>query len=90
MRLLVRFRTLGGNEVLEMIRVVIEVRNGSSRFNVAVRAENIQRAVSLVAGRYRASDVRVTFPIDPMGFFVKVRSAPGDLIEHEQPEQVAA
>lgn len=73
-----------------MIRVVIEVRNGAAHFDVAVQAETIQRAVSLVAARHRASNVRVKFPIDPEGFFVKDPSGQGDLIGHEQPEKVAA
>jgi hypothetical protein len=73
-----------------MIRVVIEVRYGAAHFDAAVQAENIKRAVSLVAARHRAGDVRVKFPIDPEGFFVKVPSVPGDLIGHEQPKKVAA
>jgi hypothetical protein len=70
-----------------MIRVVIEVRNGSACFNVAVQAENIQRAVSLVAARHHAGLVRVTFPIDPERFFVKDLD---ELIGDEQPEKAAA
>jgi hypothetical protein len=73
-----------------MIRVVIEVRNGATQLDVVVEAENINRAVSLVAARHRASDVRVKFPIDPEGFFVMVPSAQGELIGHEEPEKVAA
>ena len=70
-----------------MIRVVIEVRNGSACLNVAVQAENIQRAVSLVAAQHSASVVRVKFPIDPEGFFVKDSD---ELIVDEQPIKAAA
>jgi hypothetical protein len=70
-----------------MIRVVIEVRNGSACFTVAVQAENIQRAVSFVAAQHSAGVVRVTFPIDPEGFFVK---EPNELIVDEQPMKAAA
>jgi hypothetical protein len=58
-----------------MVRVSIEVRNGAARFNVAVRAQSIERAVSGANGSYPDCDVRVKFPIDPEGFFVK-ESAP--------------
>jgi hypothetical protein len=58
-----------------MVRVSIEVRNGAARFNVAVGAQSIERAVSVANGSYPNCDVRVKFPIDPEGFFVK-ESAP--------------
>jgi hypothetical protein len=70
-----------------MIRVVVEVRSGSARYDVVVLAENIQRAVSLVAAHHRAGVVRVRFPIDPEGFFVKL---PGGSVVDEQQEMTAA
>jgi hypothetical protein len=70
-----------------MIRVVVQVRTGAAHFNVAVQAENIQRAVNFVAGRYRDGDVRVKFPIEPERFFVKDL---GELIGHEQLEMAAS
>ena len=45
-----------------MVKVSIEVHNGFARFDVAVRAESIRRAVELVGGRYPGRDVRVKFP----------------------------
>lgn len=45
-----------------MVKVSIEVRSGVARFDVAVRAESIRRAVELVGGRYPGRDVRVKFP----------------------------
>ena len=51
-----------------MVKVSMEVRKGASRFAVAVRAESLQRAVSLVRGRYPGGDCRVRFPIDAGGF----------------------
>jgi hypothetical protein len=45
-----------------MVKVSIEVHNGVARFDVAVRAESIRRAVELVGGRYPGRDVRVKFP----------------------------
>jgi hypothetical protein len=38
---------------------------------VAVQAESISRAVSIVKGRHPSHDVRVVFPIDPEKFFVR-------------------
>ena len=52
-----------------MIKVSVEVREGSALFRVAVKAESISRAVSIVKGRQPGRDVRVVFPIDPEGFF---------------------
>ena len=45
-----------------MVKVSIEVRSGVARFDVAVRAESIRRAMELVGGRYPGRDVRVKFP----------------------------
>jgi hypothetical protein len=52
-----------------MIKVSMEVREGAALFRVAVQAESISRAVSIVKGRHPGRDVRVVFPIDPEGFF---------------------
>jgi hypothetical protein len=53
-----------------MIKVSMEVREGAALYRVAVQAESISRAVSLVKGRHPGRDVRVVFPIDPEGFFL--------------------
>jgi hypothetical protein len=52
-----------------MIKVSVEVREGAALFRVAVKAESISRAVSIVKGRHPGRDVRVVFPIDPERFF---------------------
>jgi hypothetical protein len=54
-----------------MVKVSIEVRSGASRFDMAVWAERIERAVNLVGGSHPAYDAGVTFPIDPEGYFVE-------------------
>jgi hypothetical protein len=54
-----------------VMKVCVEVRSGAARFKVAVRAESIRRALSLVGERYPMGEVQVKFPIDPEGFFVK-------------------
>ena len=55
-----------------MVKVSIEVRNGAAYYcNVAVRAQSIAQAVSVVRGSYPDCLVRVRVPIDPEGYFVK-------------------
>jgi len=51
-----------------MVQVSVEVRSGSARFWVSVRAQSVQQAASIVAGRYPGMDVKVKFPIDPKDF----------------------
>lgn len=43
-----------------MVKVSIRVQSGAARFDVAVQAESVERAVRLVEGRYSASSVRVS------------------------------
>ena len=73
-----------------MVKVSIEVRNEATHFNVAVRAQSIKRAVSIVRGRYPRCDVRVKFPIDPEGFFVEEPAPRSETVGVEQPEPIAA
>ncbi len=73
-----------------MIKVSIEVREGAARFSVAVRADSIRRAVSLVTERYPKGDVRVRFPIEPERFFVEDTDAPAGMVGVELPEKAAA
>ena len=73
-----------------MVKVSIEVSNGAARFSVAVRAESIEQAVGLVAGRYPKGDVWVKFPTYPEGFFVKGLVARAGIAEAEQPIGIAA
>ena len=58
-----------------MVKVTIEVHDGTSRFAVAVLAKSIQQALSIVAAQYPSSVVRVKFPINPEGFFVEDSAA---------------
>ena len=52
-----------------MIKVSVEVREGAAFSRVAVQADTISRAVSIMKGCHPGRDVRVVFPIDPEGFF---------------------
>jgi hypothetical protein len=54
-----------------MVKVSIEVHDGTARFAVAVLAKSIQQALSTVAARHPSSVTRVKFPINPESFFVE-------------------
>jgi hypothetical protein len=58
-----------------MVKVSIEVHDGTARFAVAVLAKSIQQALSIVAARYPSSAARVKFAIDPESFFVEDSAA---------------
>ena len=53
-----------------MIRVSMEVREGTVLQRATVQAESIREAVNITRGRYPGRDVRVMFPIDPEDFFI--------------------
>jgi hypothetical protein len=72
-----------------LVKVTVEVRSGGARFRVGVQAPSIPRAVSLARCLHSSSDVKVVFPIDPMGFFVKAPVAQIGPIEHGQPVAAA-
>jgi hypothetical protein len=74
-----------------MVKVLIEVRSGAARFDVAVQAESIQRAVSFARGRYPKASVKVGFPIEPESFFVEdPPTARRGIVGLEPPARVAA
>ena len=58
-----------------MVKVSIEVHDGTARFMVAIKAHSIQHALSVVAARYPSSAARVKFPIEPESFFVEDSAA---------------
>jgi hypothetical protein len=62
-----------------MVQVGIEVRTGTARFRVSVRAQSAQRAVSLAGVRYPGSEVRVLRPAGPIlaGVFVPTTEGAG-------------
>jgi hypothetical protein len=73
-----------------MIKVSVEVRNGSARFRVSVQAENIRRALGMVGGRYPHGEVRLVFPVEPEGFFVSEPSVLMRATGRQQTYEVAA
>ncbi len=54
-----------------MIRISVQVSSNAARFNVAVEAESIERALEIVARQNPGKECEVTFPIDPETFFVQ-------------------
>ena len=73
-----------------MVKVSVEVRKGASRFAVAVSAGSVQRAVSLVRGRYPGGECRVLFPADPEEFFAGNPAALATALGVEQTAAMAA
>ncbi len=73
-----------------MVKVSIEVRKGATRFDVAVRAESIRRALDIVGGRYPGGAVRVKFPIDPGPFFAEGSAAEVGIVGSGLQERAAA
>jgi hypothetical protein len=62
-------------EVIQMVKVSIEIHSGAVRFLVAVQAQSIQRALSIVAARHPGNVASVKVPIEPEGFFVEDAAA---------------
>ena len=73
-----------------MVKISIEVRSGAARFDVAVQAESIQRAVSLVKERFTKGSVKVRFPIKPESFFVDDPTARTGTVSPELPVRAGA
>ena len=62
-------------EVIQMVKVSIEVHSKTACFVVAVQAKSIQRALSIVTAHHPGSVARVRFPIEREGFFVEDAAA---------------
>ena len=73
-----------------MLKVSIEVHNRAALFEVAVRAQSIERAASVIKGSYPGCDIRVKVPIDPEGFFVWEPTPRLRIVGVERPEFIAA
>jgi hypothetical protein len=58
-------------KVIHMVKVSIEVHNGTARFMVGVKAKSIEQALRIVQTWYPAKVASVKFPIEPEDFFVE-------------------
>jgi hypothetical protein len=54
-----------------MIRISVQVSSGTARFEVAVQAESIERALGIATRLNPGKECEVTFPIDPVTFVVE-------------------
>ncbi len=62
-----------------MVRIAVEVADGTAHYEVVVQAESIRRALEIAEGLGLGSDIKVKFPIDPETFFVKDPAAKAGL-----------
>jgi hypothetical protein len=58
-----------------MVKVSIEVQHRTARFTVAVKAQSVQQALSVVSALHPSSVARGTFPSNPESFFVESSAA---------------
>ena len=73
-----------------MVKVSVEVRSGAARFDVAVQADSIQKAVSFVKGRFPKANIQLKFPIEPESFFVEDVAPQAEQIEFQEPQKRTA
>lgn len=52
-----------------MVRVSVEVDDGTARFQVTVQAGSVRRALEIAGDGTPGRDVRVVSPLDPDTFF---------------------
>ena len=63
-----------------MIKIAIEVKNGTTSFKVAVQAGSIKEALDIVKRYNAGKECGVVFPIDPEGFFVEDDPGRGGMV----------
>ena len=73
-----------------MVKVSIEVRAGTARFNVAVRARSAHRAVSLAQRLCPGGDARVMCPVDFGRSLFKDPGVRAGVVGFEPAERMAA
>jgi hypothetical protein len=76
-------------EVTTMVKVLIEVSNGTAHFNVAVNAQSIEQTANVVRVGYPDCGVRVKFPIAPEGFFVNKPALRAGIVGIDRPDLLA-
>jgi hypothetical protein len=70
-----------------VIRVSVEVHSERARFRIAVWAESIERAMSLVRAHYPSCKASIVFPIEPEGFFANGSVPLSEAVYPEVPGQ---
>ncbi len=54
-----------------MIRISVEVGQGTARYRVAIRAKNIGRALEIVGSQSTGREVKIRWPTNPEAFYVR-------------------
>ena len=77
-------------EQQNLVKVSVEVRSGTARFGVGVKARSTRKALSMVGGRYPHGEVRVVLPTEPEGSLVREPSALARIVDSAQAHAEAA
>ncbi len=67
-------------EQQKMVKVSVQVRSGTARFGVGVKARSTRRALSMAGGRYSQGEVKVMLPIVPKGSLIGEPPAPAGMM----------
>jgi hypothetical protein len=59
-----------GEEITEMIRIVVEIHEDALTYRTRVTAPSIERALKIAGGGKPSRRVHIDFPIEPEAFFV--------------------
>jgi hypothetical protein len=73
-----------------MVRIAVEVADGTAHYEVAVQADSIRRALEIAEELGLGSDIKVRFPIDPETFFVKDPAAKAGLATSFLPSAIGS
>ena len=74
----------------KMVKVSVEVSSGTARFRVGVQARSIREALNLVGGKHPQREVRVVFPAEREGLYVRQPATPAGMAGGGQSYQEAA
>ena len=66
-----------------MIRITVEVSQGTARFGVEVQAESIKRALEIVESQNPGYVAKVVFPIEPEEFYVGDATVTAESLDRE-------
>jgi hypothetical protein len=77
-------------EQQKMVKVSVQVRSGTARFGVGVKARSTRKALSMVGGRYPHGEVRVVLPTEPEESLVREPSALAGIVGSAQAHAEAA
>jgi hypothetical protein len=79
---------VNGRETEMIVKVLSEVRNVATNFDMTVRAGSISRPVCIVSRQYSGSDTGMKFPIDHEVLFGDDLAARPVTVGFEQPKRL--